>query len=133
MYLDECGRILREGSYVEYLVGEFGGRLKVPGDERSLGRVSTDGIGAAHELSAAAQKQDVQCLLNRGFIHVQHLRHTERLSVLSKGSWEGSGIRLTLRQRASQALTSELKPPLRNTSGSEGRGATQVTLKPFSI
>lgn len=90
MCLRGCVRVLREGSHVEDLVGEFGGGLEVPGDERSLGRVSTHGVGAAHELSAAAQEHDVQRLLNRSFIHAQHLRHTAaETQAHSKGSWEG--------------------------------------------
>lgn len=58
---------------LEDLVGESGGRLKVPGDERPIGGVSTDRIGAADQLSPAAQEQDVQRLLNWRLIDPQRL------------------------------------------------------------
>ncbi len=60
-------------SYVEDLIGESCGRLKVPSDERPVSRVSTDRIRAADELSPAAQEQDVQRLLNRRLIDPQRL------------------------------------------------------------
>ncbi len=66
-------RLERRMSYLEDLVGESGGRLKVPGDERPIGGVSTDRIGAADQLSPAAQEQDVQRLLNRRLIDPQRL------------------------------------------------------------
>ncbi|KAF3844959.1 hypothetical protein F7725_008122 [Dissostichus mawsoni] len=55
------------------LVGEPGGGLVVPGDERAVGRVSAHTVRARYEVHTTSQKQDVQGLLDPGFVHFLHL------------------------------------------------------------
>lgn len=55
------------------LVGDLGGGVEVPGDERAICRVSAYAVGARDEVHAASQEQDVQGLLDPCFVHLHHL------------------------------------------------------------
>lgn len=63
-------------AYMVDLVGYSGGGLEVPGDERAVGGVSAHAVGARYEVRTTSQEQDVQGLLDAGFVHVHHLEQT---------------------------------------------------------
>ena len=60
-------------SHMVDLIGELGGRLVVPGDEGSVGRVSAHTVRSCYEVHTASEKQDVQCLLDPRFVRFNHL------------------------------------------------------------
>lgn len=89
----------RESLLVD-LVGDLGRGPVVPGDERAVGRVSADAVGARDEVHATSQEQDVQGLLDPCFVLFHHLEgHKIRIKpfkIQSKATEESSSIYDTL-------------------------------------
>jgi len=60
-------------SYLVDLVGDLGCGLVVPGYEGTVCGVSANTVGACYEFLPTSQKEDVQSLLDPGFVHFHHL------------------------------------------------------------